>query len=222
MRTARRLWLVALFGYALVAGMAVATDAWREISYEKMHASLSSVRPLEGARYIRLKSTVGTSAPDMSVADVRMVIGAAAGDIEVPIAADGTLVFPMSDALLEENPPVRVNVPEGQLAVNVTIAAEVPPAERFPYSLVSDIADEYGRFVKQQGLLARMMAPDMNGVAVVFAAGEPAFATITGPAGETLPADESGRLVLPLRPEWDGAEVVLSRMPEAVEPVFED
>jgi hypothetical protein len=158
----------------------------------------------------------------MSVADVRMVIGAAAGDIEVPIGADGTMQFPLIDALVEENPPVRVNVPEGQLAVNLTIGTEIPPAREFPYALVGEIAAEYGRFVKQQGLMARMMAPDMNGVAVVFAAGEAAFATISGPANETIRADEAGRLVLPLRPEWDGAEVLFSRTPQSVEPVFED
>ena len=42
-------------------------------------------------------------------------------------------------------------------------------------ALVSDIADEYGRFVKQQGLLAGMVAPDMNGLAIVFTSGEPTF-----------------------------------------------
>jgi hypothetical protein len=222
MRAAGRLALVALLGNALLAGGIVAEAAWREIPYQKLHDSLSSVKPLEGARYMRLHSTVGTSAPGMSLADVRMVIGAAAGDIEVPIGADGTMEFPMSDALLKENPPVRVNVPQGQLSVNLTIDTEVPLADRFPYSLVGDIASEYDRFVQQQGLLARMMAPDMNGLAVVFGAGEPAFATITGPAGEILPADEAGRLVLPLRADWNDAEVVLSRTPDAFEPVFED
>lgn len=219
MRSPLRLPLVALFGCVLLAGAALADDAWREIPYKRVYASLSSVKPLEGARYIRLNRTVGTSAEDMSLEDVRMVIGTAAGDIEVPIGADGTLEFPMSEALLEENPPVRVNVPEGKLSINVTLKAETP-AEHFPYSLVSDVADEYGRFVKQQGLLARMMAPDMSGLAIVFTTGEPAFATITEPAGETLRADESGRLVLPLRPEWHGAEVVLSRAPASVEPTF--
>jgi hypothetical protein len=213
--------LAALVGAALLAGSAVADDAWREIPYRKVHDSLSSVKPLEGARFLRLVLTVGTSAPDMSLEDVRMVIGAAAGDIEVPIGADGTLEFPMSEDLVKENPPVRVNVPEGQLSINVTIKAETP-ADRFPYALVSDIADEYGRFVKQQGLLARMVAPDINGLAIVFTTGEPAFATVTGPVGETLRADASGRLVLPLRPEWNGAEVVLSRTPDSIEPTFEN
>lgn len=206
----------------LVFTTGLADREWREIPYKKFHAAFSSVKPLDGARYIRLSRMVETSAPDMSLDDVRMVIGAAAGDIEVPIGPDGTLEFPMNEALVEENPPVRVNVPEGQLSVSMTIDTVAPPAERFPYSFVGDVADEYRRFVKQQGLLARVTAPDMKGLALVFTAGEPALATIDAPAGETLRADEHGRLVLPLRPEWIGAEVVLSRIADAVEPVFED
>lgn len=215
---ARRLPLLALLLLAMSPGAVPAQDFWRAIPYERLHEAFSSVKPLEGARYIRLDRRIATTAPDMTLDDVRMVIGAAGGDIEVPIDGDGTLAFPMSEALLEENPPVRVNVPEGQLSINVQIDTSVPPAESFPYALVAEMADEYALFVKEQGMLARMMAPDPEGLRVEFPDGVPATATVTGPGGETIEADPDGKLVVPIRKDWRAGnrEVVLSRMPAAM------
>lgn len=206
----------------LLLATALADGDWREIPYKKFHASFSSVKPLEGARHIHLRRALSTSAGDMARDHIRMVIGAADGDIEVAIGPDGTLDFPMSEGLAKENPPVRVNVPEGELSVSVEIEFEVQAAQRFPYSLVTDVEDEYRRFVKQQGMLARMMAPEMQGLAIVFPAGEPGLATVTNPADEIIRADESGTLMVPLRKGWTGAQILLSRMPETIRPKFKD
>lgn len=155
------------------------------------------MKPLDDAKYIRLDRRISTSALGMTLDDVRMVIETGSGTLEVGIGDDGSLDFPMDEALLAENPPVRVNVPEGQLAINVEIEWEIPVTQTFGYALVTDVEDEYRRFVKAQGMLARMMAPDLAGLAVRFPDGERATATVSAPAGVVIEAGEDGRIVIP-------------------------
>lgn len=207
---------------ALATGQARGDEYWRTIPYDKLHDAFQSVKPLDGAKYIRLDRSISTSAPGMTLDDVRMVIETGSGTLEVGIGDDGSLDFPMDEALLAANPPVRVNVPEGQLAINVEIEWEIPVTQTFGYALVTDVEDEYRRFVKAQGMLARMMAPDLAGLAVRFPDGERATATVSAPAGVVIEAGEDGRIVIPSGKSWDDAEVLLSRMPAGLEPVFEN
>ena len=203
-------------------GLPATDDYWRTLPYERLHDALSSVRSLEGARYIRVDRKIATTAPDIALADVRMVIASASGDIVVGIAEDGTLDFPMNETLLEENPGVRVNVPDGQLSINVEINFDVPASRSFPYTLITELEDEYRRFTRAQGMLARMMAPDMEALAARFADGEPATATVSAPVEVTLEADSEHRILVPIDEGWAGSEIVFSRVPDSMEPVFED
>jgi len=207
--------------FLLLAAPALAAD-WRSIPYENFHSALTSLKPLKDARYIRVRQVISVSAPDMTLEDLRMVIASSGGDIEVPITLDGSMAFPLTDELLEENPPVRVNAPEGGLSLNVSIEIGMPPTDRFQYDAVVEMAAEYDRFVDQQGMMARMMAPDATGLHIEFGAGEPASASLSAPAGETIAANDEGILVIPLEEDWAGAEVVLSRFPDLIRLTFEE
>lgn len=203
---------------ALLGGVAVATDEWREIPYRKLHDAFTTIQPLEDARYIRLRHTVGRADADLASEPVRLVIASASGDIEVRVEPDGTVDFPLDFSLLEEDPPVRTNAPAGGLSIGMTIDISAPPTERFPYALLVDIDEEYSRMVKKQGLMARMLAPKSSGLELRFAAGEPATATIGGRNGEVFHADDEGRLRIPSRRKWrsENPEVVLSHMPASI------
>lgn len=207
----------------LIAGAACA-DAWRDIPYERFHRALTTVTPLPDARYVRISQKVAVPETAMALADLRIVVASATGDIEVPITPDGELDFPLSDALLKENPPVRVNAPEGELSIRMQLDAAAPPAERFPYVLVEEISEEYGRLVKLQGLMARMAAPKPVGLEARFSPGTPGSAIVRGRESTTIEADSDGRLVIPSNRKWriEGAEVELSRMPESLNLAFRD
>lgn len=215
-------WLVATLACCL-AGPAAA-DAWRDVPYDRIHEALTTVKALPDARYIRFSQRVVVPEEAMRLADLRMVVAAAEGDIEVPIEADGSLDFPISDALLEENPPVRVNAPEGQLGITMEFEISAPPAQSFPYALLEEITDEYDRFIRLQGLMARMAAPKPVGLEVRFPPGEPAAATVRGRDVTTIEADSEGRLVIPRERKWRGeeAEIELSRMPESLGLAFRE
>jgi len=202
----------------------VCADAWRDIPYERLHRALTTVTPLPDARYVRIRQRVAVPDTEMAFADLRIVIAAASGDIEVPITPGGDLDFPISDALLKENPPVRVNAPEGKLSISVQLDAAAPPAQRFPYAMLEELTAEYGRLVKLQGLMARMAAPKPVGLEVRFPPGPSASAIVRGTATTTIMADSDGRLVIPSNRKWraEGAEIELSRMPEAIGLAFRD
>ncbi|HRP35228.1 MAG TPA: hypothetical protein PLI48_05015 [Gammaproteobacteria bacterium] len=214
----RRMLGAAVAAVTLIGGLAVAADAWREIPYSRLHEAFTTIQPLDDARYIQLRHTVGRADADTADEPLRLVIASASGDIEVPVDTDGTVDFPLSQALLEEDPPVRTNAPEGGLSVGMTIDISAPPTERFPYALLADIEDEYSRMVRKQGLMARMLAPRPAGLEVRFAAGEPGTATVGGRNGRVFQADDQGRLRIPSRREWrrENPEVVLSHMPELI------
>jgi hypothetical protein len=66
-------------------------------------------------------------------------------------------------------------------------------------------------------MMARLILPDPEGLAVRFGPGPRGRATVgSGRDAETFDADAAGRLTIPLRRKWHkpGVEVVLSRPPQ--------
>lgn len=211
--------LVTVLGaLALAAAAAHGSDAFRDIPYHKLHEVITAVKPLDDARFIVMKHTVRVSGEDMTIEDLRMIIGASSGDMEVEIRPDGGIDFPISDALLEEDPPVRVNAPAGGLSLSLTINISAPPARRFSYGLLTEMSDEYDQMIRRQGLMARMAAPKPSGLEIRFPPGEPATAVVSGRQEATFEADDDGRLRIPSRKRWhsENPEVRLSRDPELI------
>ena len=198
-----------LCALALAAG---AAEEWRDIPYADLHEVFS--RDLAGgAKYARVRQTLTVNDESFHQADLRLVVAAAAGPIEVTIADDGTVDdFPVSAALLEENPPVRTNAPEDKLMMTIVFSSTVAPAERLPYAVIVEMADEYDALVRRQGLMARMMMPDPKGLVAAFGPGVDAHARV---GDEVIEADADGNLTIPLTRKWrrDPPEVEFSTMP---------
>jgi hypothetical protein len=203
---------------SLVAGAAHGGETFRDIPYRNLHEAITAVKPLDDARFVVMKHTLQVSGDDMTIEDLRMIIGASAGDMDVEIRPDGSMDFPISDALLEENPPVRVNAPAGGLSLSLTINVSAPPARRFSYGLLTEMSDEYDQMIRRQGLMARMVAPQPSGLEIRFPPGDPATAVVGGRQEATFHAEEDGRLRIPSRRQWrsENPEVLLSRDPELI------
>ena len=207
--TTRRLAALIL---CIVTGPALAAPEWREVPYVDLYEVFSRDF-VEGAKYARLWRTFTVDDDAFRLEDLRLVVAAADGPIEVMIADDGRVEdFPVSDALRDENPPVRTNAPAEKLSLAFAFQLTTPPVERLPYATIVEMADEYDHLVRRQGMLARMMMPDAQGLFAAFGAGVAAHARI---GDEVIEADADGNLTIPLKRKWRRAlpEVAFSAMP---------
>jgi hypothetical protein len=157
--------------------------------------------------------------PGVPTESIRLVIQSRQGDIAVPIGADGATRFPVRDDLLRENPPVLTNVPEGKLQLNLAVTVEADPVERFRYRLLVEMLEEAKTILGRQGLLARMMLPDFEDLAISFPAGAKAAATVELPGGAVrLEADAAGSVRIPDRRDWRRQDpwIQLSELPQRI------
>ncbi|MEX0899876.1 MAG: hypothetical protein WD081_04205 [Gammaproteobacteria bacterium] len=178
----------------------VPATEWREIPYADLHAVFSRDF-VSGAKYARMTRSLVVHDETFRQEDLQLVVAAEAGSIAVVIDEDGVVDnFPVSEALLEENPPVRTNAPKGKLAMTVEFTSTVPPTEQLSYAIVIAMADEYRELVKRQGFVARLMMPKPKGLLVEFGPNVNAHALI---GGEVIKTDEDGTLTIPLRRGWN-------------------
>jgi hypothetical protein len=209
--------LAALVAPILAAALvAVAAAADRTVPYADLHEKFARVAQLGGGRYLSALTKVSTSDGSMPNEQIRIVIQSAAGAVPVPVASDGTIGFPLRDELLEENPPVSINVAKGKLAMSVTTNLAAPPEQRFRYGLMVEMLDEVEAAFAKQGFLARMMAPDFDGLLVIYAPGTQAHAVVESAAGsERFATGADGRIAIPDRDDWreENPYVQLSAMP---------
>lgn len=208
-----------LFAVALCALAPLALAADREIPYKDLHGVFGRVANIASGQYFRLETRFESKDPAVPTREARLVIKARAGDIPVPIAADGAVTFPVRDDLLAENPPVLTNVGPGKLQLGITMRVEAPPAQRFEYALMVAMQDEYDATIGKQAFTVRMMAPDLEGLLIVFPPGTAATATVEAAQPETFKADAEGRIHIPDRRAWrkENPFVQVSAMPLRIE-----
>ncbi|HYC02535.1 MAG TPA: DUF2987 domain-containing protein [Azospirillaceae bacterium] len=127
-------------------------------------------------------------APD----SVAMVIKAKAGDIKVPIAADGAFSLPIDPALEAENPMIDVNVPKGQLGIEVNIRAK-PLGQAFRYADAAAAMDQFDALIEEQAGMMALMAPSAKAFGVKC--GADCKATLALAAGDKVIAAGEGGIV---------------------------
>jgi hypothetical protein len=177
--------------------------AERAIAYADLHRVFSRVAMLQGGKYLRVATTLASKDPSIATRDIRLVIRSRQGDLLVPVAADGSTAFPLRADLLAENPAVMTNVPEGKLEMNVSLAVEAPPQQRFRYGLMAEMLAEAKAMIAKQGFVARLLAPDFEGLVITFAPGSETTVTVAAAAGPVrLTADASGNVLVPDRRDW--------------------
>lgn len=201
-----------------VAGLLplAAAAAERSIPYADMYGMFSRVAQLQGGKYFKATATLTFADPGVATADITLVIRGRQGAIPVPVGADGSIEFPLRDDLLAENPAVFTNVAQGKLSMSVGIRVEAPPQQRFRYRLMVEMDDEAKAMIAKQGMLARMLAPDFEGLRIRFAKGSRATATVELAAGpQRFEANADGLIEIPDRRAWrsENPFVQLSEMP---------
>jgi hypothetical protein len=199
---------------AILAAPAWASEAWREIPYRELYDTYAAVPQVEGA-FIRAQKIFTVRGDAMPLDELRVLIMAEGGMIEVSIAPDGEHNFPLDQALYDENPPIRTNAPPRVLGSVIRYTAEAPPQKEFSYSLAVEMVGEYRAAIRSHGRLARLAMPRPKGLLVKFSDDKPAHVII---GTETLRADEDGTVLIPLRRHWerDPPAVELSRMPNRI------
>ena len=201
---------------ALLAILASAAPAGadRAIPYAEMHAMFSRVAALQGGVYFKADARLISADPAVPTRDLELVIRSRNGEIPVPVAADGTVQFPIRADLLEENPPVMTNAAEGKLQLGLSLRVEAPPARRFRYGLMVAMQEEADAMIAMQGVMARLLAPDFEGLRITFDTA--ATATLETAAGPVrFETDAEHRIRIPDRREWrrEDPYVQLSAMP---------
>ena len=208
-----------LLAAALCALTPLAAVADREIPYDRLHATFARVAAATNGKYCKVDAVLKSNDPAVPTKDIRLVIRARDGDIAVPVAGDGRTQFPLRDDLLQENPPVVTNVAKGKLQFDVSLHVLAPPAQRFRYELMAAMEQEYDALIAGQGLMARMLAPDLDVLVISYAPGTAASATVEAAPPATLQADADGRIRIPDRKSWrkQNPFVQLSAMPLNIE-----
>ena len=187
----------------LVLASGVAAAGERAVPYADMHKIFSRIATVDGARFVKLRPTLSAADGSMAPSDIRMTIKSRAGDIVVPVDEKGRASFPVRADLEQENPDVMVNVAQGQLNLNIGMDIDAPPEQRFRYGLMQQMQDEIDELMKEQGMMARMFAPDFDALVVEFPPGTAATAVVESSEGaESFTADAQGRIALEDRRAW--------------------
>lgn len=179
------LWLL------LSCGVAAAQTPGGETPYRALYGALSPSLKLAG--YSRLKPVQRIVSKNASVApdSILVSIHADSGVIEVRPARDGRVDFPMSEALLTENPPVRSNQPRGSLSVSVSFEIDLGDGDSLSYAELAKGIDQ-----AQQALAAvepALAAQRVAGIEFSFPPGVDARLQIVDPRlEELLVADREG------------------------------
>lgn len=186
--------------------------------YASLHRAL--VPGLKLQRYPRLQAVqrILSKRPDVPASSIEVSILAAAGTIKVPIGADGRVNFPMTEALLAENPVVESNQPSGSLSISVSFEIAPPTTTTLSYEEFKLTIDEAAAALKElegpyasasvAGIEFRMPSPDGS-------------VTIESTNSEDLlSADSAGRIVVSFEPRLAtvGSQIRFSAVPRQAFP----
>jgi hypothetical protein len=212
--------LAALLASIALAGAASA-DEGSTTPYATLYQVLSPVQTI--GKYDRLVAIerIESKLSDVQPSSIRVTIHAKSGAIAAPIAADGLVKFPATDALRSENPPVETNQPKGSLAFIVNVALKLADPARVPWTDIEAGLDQVKAFYAES---RGASAPGISGVEIHFAPGAPAMLTIEGKSERLLMADPNGRVIVTrdMAPADEKPVLAFSRAPDFVLPYADE
>ena len=202
---------------AALALPAAAAEPGNATPYAALYGALAPAREMAAFDRLVAVQRIESKQDGVRPTAIRLTIQARSGAIAIRPAADGSISFPMDDALLAENPPVVTNQPRGSLTLSVM------PALKLPTSLRWSVEDIRAALAQVEELLARSpvegASTSVRGAELQFAAGSDASVTVRGESERLLVADADGRVLLVLDGDLAGArEIELSRAPELALP----
>jgi hypothetical protein len=145
------------------------------------------------------------------------------GELTVPVAIEqGRLRLPVRQDWVDAGAQIRINQPRGRIRLAFNMNARTPAGTEMSYARLSESAAVMERGIAEAGALARLFAPDVEGLELRFQRG-PQTATLTWPDGRSRSyrSDAEGRLRLPWEADWGAARVRLSAPLASIGPVLD-
>jgi len=140
-------------------------------------------------------SKIESKDPSVSPDRIQIEIRSRQGTIRVPIDAQGRVDFPMSDALVEENPVVASDQPAGSLRVSLAIEVRVPSSAEIAYAVLLQAIEDVESATS--ALSDGETRPVIDGLEFRFQPDSAAHVTVSWEGGEDfLVADSQGRVFL--------------------------
>lgn len=203
----KRLCFVGSFLLALGLAAALPAEEPGQVPYAAIYSVLQPGLVMNDYPRLRAVQRVQSRLPEVRPAQIRIWIASAQGRLEIAVDGRGRARFPLTDALLTENPPVFSNQPRGSLNIQVSLEARLPAAPTFPYQQVWEAIEQAQSALDRLG--GDYAGAQVQGIEYRFARSGGEFLISTADYEQALYADANGRLVLRADPRWlrDEAQV---------------
>ena len=201
---------------------AAQTQTHTQVRYENLYRALEPGQIISGFDRLMARQRIVSRQSDVSPSQIEVRILAASGTILVKVAPDGGVNFPMTQALLAENPIVESNQAKGSLSLSATMEIKLDGNKVVAYS------DIYKSAMQAQQALAAL-GPEMAGhkirsIEFEFDHRQEARAELSDDkADELLIADNDGLLIVRIDAALvqRNAKVTFSNAPIAARPHIE-
>jgi len=121
---------------------AVTAVAQGATDYNALHGVFKASSAVAGFDRLLAIPKIQSKNPAVAANSISIVIRSRNGDIQVPIDSQGRAAFPLSEALVAENPRVVSNQPSGSLRVSLVVEVKPPAQVRVTYAeLAQAMAD---------------------------------------------------------------------------------
>jgi hypothetical protein len=186
-----------------------------------LYGVLAPVQAIRAYDHLVAHERIASKSPDVEPQAIHIVIHAKRGDIVVHVAADGSVDFPVDEAMHAENPMVETNQPKGSLGLSVTAGLRLPDALQVTWAQIDASLVQADELAAKNG--GGAPARRASGVEFRFPPGPVASLTVQGRSERLLKADADGRIVVMRAMIVDSEKptLQLSRRPDSAVP-FEE
>ena len=216
-RPAAAFWL--LISLIFISFPALAAPEQGRTRYQALYSALAP--GLVFGTFSRLISAqhVYSKRDDVRADSIRVVILSKSGRIELVPDVSGRVDFPMSTELLEENPWVESNQPQGSLGLSATMELKISTAREIPYAALFEAMQQAQAALKKLG--PSMSARRVRGVDLLFDVNADASVTIEDAKSEELAlANSNGVITIRMNEAWlkSGAQIRMSATLKSARP----
>ena len=197
---------------------AVAQESVR-VPYSSLYQALAPGLKIDRFERLVARQRIISRRSDVHPESIKVRILAKSGVIDIGVSAIGDIQFPMTDALLAENPMVESNQPKGSLSLSATMELKIPDALNVPYKEFFEAAKQAQQAI--DGMGASLAGRKIHSIEFEFDRAESArIELVDERAEELLIANELGLLELRLDEDLvrRGAQVKFSHRARAVRP----
>src|SRR5690606_18392425 len=210
-------WLSAVALVLLLAGVAHAGEASREVSYKDLTRIPLMMEEVDDDHVFSGEFSVASVDAEQPLpADLRVEVLVEGRAVAIRIDPDGRMHLPVRQDWVDADARLRINQPRERLVVAYNFRARTPPGTRMRYSQLAESAAVMARGIKAEAGWLSFAAPMPHALDIRFPPGPAQVLEIRFPDGRSkrwraVAKGEGGNSIeLPWKPECNDAEVVLS------------